>query len=160
MKQPDNTDKPKSHPVIAFTIAVVGLILFTILLWMGKIGSTAYTVLISITCLAAIAVHCLPRLVELDLKNLRIILSEMRSIKKDVYAKKEEIRQASIYLAELIVFNMSWQGRSHSGRGEFEDFNRERVTELLRSLDVPEDQINKICDIDAFRQRQTSGTDT
>ena len=74
----------KSRVLIALGIAAVGIVLFTLLLQAMLIGQWAYASLISVLALICVAIVLLPRLKELDLKNLRLTLAEIKQVKAEV----------------------------------------------------------------------------
>jgi hypothetical protein len=97
--------------VIIICSIFIGVVLFTFLLREGKIGSLAYTTLITIIILTGIALYGFDRLKELDLKNLKLILTEIKEVKKDVYAKAETVKKLGEEMAELTAFNVASVGR-------------------------------------------------
>lgn len=74
----------KKETIAAIGIGLIGIVLFTGLLLAGKISETSYVVLIIPLALVCITVACLPRLRELDLKNLKMTLDEIKQVKADI----------------------------------------------------------------------------
>jgi hypothetical protein len=72
---------------------VVGVVLFTDLLRSGALGSGAYSTLIAVTVLAALAISRIDLLQVLDLKNLRMTLRQIEEARADVHAKAESVRR-------------------------------------------------------------------
>lgn len=97
--------------VIIICSVFVCVVLFTFLLREGKIGSTSYTTLIITIILSGLALYGFDRLKELDLKNLKLILTEIKEVKKDVYAKAETVKKLGEEMAELTAFNVTSVGR-------------------------------------------------
>lgn len=142
-----------SHPArrVIAGLAFVGLLgFFSWLLWESKIGELAYSGLISASGALAIAVAEVDRIVELRAGKLHFKLEKAIEA---VYAREEDLRGAAKVMCELIVFNMSWQGRLH-GRGQYTHFQRhprDLVRELLARLAVSAEEIDRICSSDAFQ---------
>lgn len=85
----------KKQVIVSSTLAVVCLSLFTALLWLGRLSEVTYLALLLASALISIVVLVLPRLTELDLKNLRMTLAEIRQVKSEVEEVKQNI--AEIY---------------------------------------------------------------
>lgn len=85
--------------------------LITWLLLKKGIKAGHYVFLFTVIVLASLALYGFDRLKEIDLKNLRLILNEIKEVKKDVYAKAETVKKLGEELAELTVFNITTVGR-------------------------------------------------
>ncbi|MGA2796637.1 MAG: hypothetical protein ABSE63_03550 [Thermoguttaceae bacterium] len=81
--------KPES--IASCLLGLIGVSLFTILLVYEKISQVTYLSLIIPLALVCVVLLCLPRLQELDLKNLRIILHEIRQAKSELETVKADI---------------------------------------------------------------------
>jgi len=123
----------------------IGLVLFTFLLREGKIGSASYTTLLIISILVSLALYGFDRLKELDLKNLKIVLNEIKEVKKDVYAKAETVKKLGEEMAELTAFNVISVGRFAA-----EDLQdkmleaRDKITAVLKELGSEDAKIQQI----------------
>jgi len=95
--------------LIIFLFCYIALI--TYLLFIGKIGPNHFTILFSFTIPYILALFFADRLKELDLRNLRITLNEIRREKRETYAKAESVRKIGEEIAELIAFNVTSVGR-------------------------------------------------
>lgn len=87
----------------------IGLISY--FLWVGKIGPWQFTSLLSILSFLYFLLPIRDRLKELDIKNLRATLNEIKEVKKDVYAKAETVKKLAEEIAELTAFNVTRVGR-------------------------------------------------
>ena len=58
-------------------ISIIVFVVFTVLLYVGKLGEASYSFLIAATALFGLVLHGFDRLKEVDLKNLRIVLREL-----------------------------------------------------------------------------------
>ncbi|GAG85408.1 unnamed protein product, partial [marine sediment metagenome] len=94
--------------IILFCITVA---LFTFLLYIEKIGPNHFTILFAFTILSSLALYLSDRLKEIDLRNLRISLNELREVKRDIYAKAETVKKIGEKSAELIAYNVTKVGR-------------------------------------------------
>jgi hypothetical protein len=90
--------------------------LFTVLLSVGKIDQWAYVALLFGFALVSFVLRGFSRLQELDLKNMRLILREMKEVEENVYVREEDLRKASITFAEMLVTESSFAGRFGSER--------------------------------------------
>ena len=93
----------KVHPVISGVVAAIGTALFTVLLCLARLSQTTYAVLLSLLALTCIAILCLPRLLELDVKNLRLVLGELKQVKAEIeqiYGGIENIKKGQFVLDE------------------------------------------------------------
>ena len=77
--------------IAALVVALVGLSLFTSLLITGHIGQVTYDVNIGMTAMVSFGIFVSHRLREFDLKNLRLVLSEIQMVKADIEKTKAEI---------------------------------------------------------------------
>ncbi len=83
----------KTQAIGSGIIGTVCVCLFTALLLMGQISDLTYASLLIAFALVCVAVLVLPRLKELDLKNLRVTLEEIRHVKAEVEEVKEDIAE-------------------------------------------------------------------
>jgi hypothetical protein len=83
----------KSIEFISGILALLCIILFTTLLFLGRISEIAYVTLLVSFALVCIVLLVLPRLHELDLKNLRLTLNEIKEVKAKMEGVKQEIIQ-------------------------------------------------------------------
>jgi hypothetical protein len=83
----------KKASIISLLLGVIGLLLFTGLLITRYISEFTYLGLLIPLALVCVAVLCLPRLKELDLKNLRMTLSEIKQIKSEIETAKADIEE-------------------------------------------------------------------
>lgn len=91
--------------IAAIIIATIGLILFTILLICNYINQASYAFFIAILSLVCLVVNGFSRVREVDLKNPKIILDKMIEVKKDIYAKEDDLKKTAISLLDIIIFN-------------------------------------------------------
>lgn len=77
----------------AATIAVLGVLLFTVLLITRMVSETTYTALFGLTAFASLALLAFPRLKEIDVRNLRITLADLEQIQSKVEKTKAEIAE-------------------------------------------------------------------
>ena len=83
----------KTEAIIAGVVGVIGIAVFTSLLVMGHLSEASYVGLMIPLALVCIVLLCLPRLRELDLKNLKITLHELRQVKSDIEDVKADIAE-------------------------------------------------------------------
>lgn len=83
----------KKASIISLLLGITGLLLFTGLLITRYISEFIYLGLLIPLALVCVAILCLPRLKELDLKNFRMTLSELRQVKSEIEAVKADIEE-------------------------------------------------------------------
>jgi len=91
----------EKESVASLLIGISGVTLFTGLLTTGIISESVYLMLLVPLALVSIAILCLPRLRELDLKNLKLTLSELKQVKNDIaemYGGIKNLRKAPLVL--------------------------------------------------------------
>lgn len=87
----------------AVLVGAVCLVLFTALLVAGRISEGYYFLLIGMAALVSIAVLCHARLQELDIRNLKLILADLKQTKADIvemYGGIGNLRKALLVLDE------------------------------------------------------------
>ncbi len=99
--------------ISGFIIFISLLIFGVYFLDKGKLGGGTFTTFMSITLCVGFAFYGFDRLKELDIKNLRIILSEMKETKKDIE------KEGNLLLETLADSNIS----SAIETGRFADDN-------------------------------------
>lgn len=93
------------------TISVIAFVIFTALLWLGRIGEASYCFLVAASALLGLVLHGFGRLQELDLKNLRLVLREIEETKKELFVREEKLKAIAIPLAQLIALTGASEGR-------------------------------------------------
>jgi hypothetical protein len=97
------------HSISSIIICIFGTILFTALLSLKLLTPVVYGSLMVSLALVCVAIVCLPRLSELDLKNLRITLAELKKVKAEIevmYGGIENIRSTKYVLDERRIENL------------------------------------------------------
>lgn len=121
-------------------ILVIGIALFTYLLNVRLISDTVYATLLGLTVLSSVALPNIERLKELDIKNLRAVLSE---IKKESHL----VKVLSGDIAELIALNGLFEGRWGDEKTIKlrEQINEKQIARALSALDsnAPTDRIQR-----------------
>ena len=74
----------KSQGIVSTIIAIISGILFTVLLFYGRISEFTYAWLLSLVALVCVSILLLNRLKILDLKELRLTLNEIKQVKEDI----------------------------------------------------------------------------
>ena len=83
--------------IVGFIIFISLLIFGVYFLDKGKLGAGTFTSFMSVVLICGLAFYGFDRLKELDIKNLRMILSEMKETKKDI---EKEVDTLLVALAE------------------------------------------------------------
>jgi hypothetical protein len=85
----------------AFEIGIAATILFTALLIAAKISPAIYAGLITVTILACVAIAALPRLLELNLKEMKLILAKAEKVTaelREMYGNVEHLKREPIQM--------------------------------------------------------------
>jgi hypothetical protein len=93
----------KKESKVSFLVAIVGMVLFTGLLIMGYISPAVYALLIPLLAATCFGIYGFNRLREIDFKNLKIILAEMKTVKEDIYATEKDLQKTVFLTVELIA---------------------------------------------------------
>lgn len=91
--------------------AIVLLASFTALLVFEYVGPSAYVALVAITLLASFGIALAPRLAELDLRNLRLVLRGIEEAKAELYAREEDLKHIAFKMTLILSFITATQGR-------------------------------------------------
>jgi len=83
----------KTQAIVAAVLGGVSVTLFTVLLTTKSISEVTYLTLLLSTALVCVVLLVLPRLKELDIKNLRLTLDEIRTVKAEVETVKEDLAE-------------------------------------------------------------------
>jgi len=100
----------------AFMIAVSGIIFTTTLLTKNHIGEAIFLVIVVVFVIAGFAIFLHPRLKELDLKNLRIVLRELKQIKSEIeemYGGIEHLKKEPLVLDESKIAELGLDGHDN-----------------------------------------------
>ena len=81
----------KGSVIVSILVGVGSLALFTVLLVKGLIGAASYVLLLVPLALLCIALLGFPRLREIDFKNLKLNLDELKQVKSEIEIVKAEI---------------------------------------------------------------------
>lgn len=125
---------------------IAGLIIFISLLIFGnyfldkgKLGAGTFVTYMSITLICGLAFYGFDRLKELDIKNLRMILTEMKETKRDI---EKEVNLLHETLALSNISSALETGRYVSKNLQYEMIKkRESARELLRKANWTDAQI-------------------
>jgi hypothetical protein len=77
---------------------------------------------VAVTALVSLVLHGFPRIREVDLRNLTMTLDQIENTKHQIYATAEDLKRASLVLADLILFTSEVGSRY----GSEEDFNLQK----------------------------------
>lgn len=92
-------------------ISISAFALFTTLLVLGYIGQAAYSFLVVSVALVGIVLHGFGRLKEVDFKNLKLTLRELKEAKEELSVKQEHLKTLAIPLVQLIALSSVVEGR-------------------------------------------------
>lgn len=132
--------------MISFLIALLGITLFTTLLISKQFGPGYYCFLIALVILISLVIHGFDRLKELDLKNLRMTLSEIKATKEDIFAKQKDLEKTAILMSQVLSFSSSAQGRLGSKEG-FKIrrlWYEKKLNKIINNFNFRDDEIKEI----------------
>jgi hypothetical protein len=123
--------------VLAFStlLAITGS---TILLVLGFIGQMAYCFLLALTALLVLVVSGFGRLKELDIRQMRLVLHEMKETQKDIFVREERLKAIAIPLAQMLAYSGVSQGRFSSKKGwvATRQWYRRKLEDFSSALDA------------------------
>ncbi|WP_286353969.1 hypothetical protein [Geothrix oryzae] len=99
---------------MALILSFILLTVFTISLYLGKIGEASYCVLISISVLLGLALHGFDRIRGIDFKNLKLDLDEIKETKKELLVRQEQLKSIVLPLAHILAYLSVAEGRMMS----------------------------------------------
>ena len=91
----------KGATMAAIIIAIIGVAFFTTLLILNEINQPTYCFLIALVALITIVIFGFHRLQELDLKNLRVTLREIKATQKEIFAKEEDLKKTALLMSQI-----------------------------------------------------------
>ena len=124
---------------MALVIPAIAFAIFTVLLWMGRLGEASYCFLAAVSALLGLVLHGFSRLQELDLKNLRLVLREIQQTKKELFVREEKLKFIAVPLAQIIALTGASEGRLGS-RESWEvkrEWYRQKLQVLVDALELP-----------------------
>lgn len=135
--------------IAATILFIIGMAVFTLLLNAERISGTEYVALFIAAGLMALGLYGFKRLREFDLKNLRLVLAEMKDVQKSVYAKEDDLRSIAFHLAEILAVAAAFQGRYGSDRSNQlkQRWYRAKAQRLMNELDAPPQRREKVLGI-------------
>lgn len=95
-------------------ISAIAFFIFTTLLVFGRIGEASYCFLVAASMLFGLVVHGFGRLQELDLKNLRVVLRELKETKEELFVREAKLKAIALPLVQVIAFAGASEGRMGS----------------------------------------------
>jgi hypothetical protein len=90
---------------------IIAILFVTALLIFKHIGEASYSFLFALISLIAIVIQLFPRLKELDFKNLKLVLSEIKEAKEELYAREEDFKKISHLFLLILSYSTVTQGR-------------------------------------------------
>ena len=81
----------KTAAISSACVGVCGIVLLTTLLATGLISEVTFAGLVVPLALVCVVLLCLPRLRELDMKNLKMTLAELQQVKAEIEEVKAEV---------------------------------------------------------------------
>ncbi len=137
--------KSSSTAVVAILIGLGFSAGFTYLLIEEYIAGAIYAVLIDSLALVSLVIYGFPRLQELDLKNLRLLLREVKETKDEIVVKRKELEDVSLKTMELVGTIAAFAGIW--GDDDTERYRRvlirKQVADLISKLDLPPENTSK-----------------
>ena len=127
-------------------LILVSLLIFGIyFLDKGKLNSGYFTVYMCVVLICGLAFYGFDRLKELDLKNFKLILNEIKTVKDDVYAKAATVKKIGEEVAEFTSFSVITVGRFVGDDLQEKMLEaRDRIKVLLKELGSEEQKIESL----------------
>jgi hypothetical protein len=118
----------------------------TALLVLGHIGEVSYSFLFALITLISIVVQLFPRLKELDLKNLKLVLAEIKDTKAELYAREEDLKSISHIILLVLSYSTVTQGRWGSTKSIDlqKQWFQQKIEQLTDALQYSNDEKKEI----------------
>ncbi len=128
--------------MIAILISIFGIALFTTLLISKQITGTAFCFLMTLTAIVTLAVHGFDRLKEIDLKQLKMTLVEIRETKEEIFAKEKDLKKLAEFISNLIMVDQAigYTFDSFSVRQFASPLLYDKSKQLKKDLGLPIDE--------------------
>jgi hypothetical protein len=136
----------KMERIAGFIIFISLLILGGYFLEKGKLGSASFTTFMGIILICGLAFYGFDRLKVLDIKNLKLILTELKETKEEIFAKQEDLKRTALTMSEILAFSNSAQGRLDSTEGYKikREWYEHKLNKLIKDFDFDDKEIKKI----------------
>jgi hypothetical protein len=124
--------------VMPLAISAIAFVVFTALLWLGRIGEASYCFLVAGSALLGLVLHGFGRLQELDLRNLRLVLRELQDTKKELFVREEKLKKIAVPLAQVLALTGASEGRM-SNRETWavkREWYRQRIQAMVEALEL------------------------
>lgn len=98
----------------AFITPIVLFVVFTALLLANKIGELSYFSLNALSILVGVVIYGFDRLQEVDFKNLKMVLSELKQAKEELFVREEKLKEITFLISQIMAFTGYSGGRFES----------------------------------------------
>lgn len=149
------------HAIVAICIFLICFVIFTLLLIYDQILNGIYLSLFSVLAFSCIVIALLPRLKEIDFKNLRTTLVEIKKTKKEIFAKEESLKEIALRVSELIKANATFASYLSDEEDDKlqNEFINSKINNLLHVIGFSENTFSQINTIEkALKKAEQSGT--
>lgn len=132
--------------MISILTVLLGVTLFTVLLIGKYIGAPSYCFLIALCALVGCVLNGFDRLQELDIRNLRMTLREIKKTKEEIFAKQEDLKKTALLMAQIVALNNATQGRwgDSAGNELRRNWNDKKMKEVINSFDFSDSETQEI----------------
>ncbi|MDO9566698.1 MAG: hypothetical protein Q7J15_08160 [Candidatus Desulfaltia sp.] len=112
----------------------------------GKLGAASFVSFISVVLISGFAFYGFDRIKELDIKNLRLILSEIKETKAEIFAKQDDLKKTAFVMSEILAFSSADNGRMDSKEGYRikREWYDHKLNELMNDFDFSDKEIQEI----------------
>ena len=130
-------------------LTVFLFLVFTIGLYISKIGEASYCILFSLTILIGFGLHGFERIKEIDFKNLKITLDEIRAAKEELFVREERLRSIIVPLTHLLAYISTTEGRlmNRNSYKAKRQWLKSKLAILMNSLELKPEEIKTISKI-------------
>lgn len=141
------TNMNRTRSAIAITSILI--ILFTTMLFLSVLDQIFYVSLISVSMLAGFIIFFSDRIKEINLKEFKMLLSEIKAAKEEIFAKEKEVKDIAFNLAKIIAFTSQVQGRMNNQEGhdrwrKWYRYHLDRLNKITNFTNDEADEIYKI----------------
>ena len=128
--------------MIALVISVIAFadIHWSAMAW--EVGEASFAFLAAGTALVGLVLHGFARLQEFDLKNLRIVLRELKETKQELFVREERLKSVALPLVQILAYQGAASGRWGSAKGDAASraWYKAKIATLIEALGADSDE--------------------
>jgi hypothetical protein len=152
----NTSPKDKSSAYMAIAVGFGGILITIILRAVSLISEVTVAGLMALFLCVAIVVYALPRVQYVSLRKLEMRLSKVEQAEKRIYAREEVVKELTLTLADLALFETLNVGRvaERFGAGRIGEairqWRQKRIDKILNLVEANQEQKAYLMRYDPF----------